>query len=95
MRLFRKNSHVYVAMKKKITYKKKEGVNDRLRPKLLQQDTNGKHTSVPNTKTERNIEQFKHIVHPIPKENQGTSLVESQIWLGRKTSYGLEYTTID
>ena len=55
----------------------------------------GQHTSGPNTETQRNREQFKHIVHPIPKEKQGTSLVESPILLRRETSYGLGYTKTD
>ena len=43
-----------------------------------------------STQKHRNKEQFKHIVYPIPKENQlGTSPVESPILLRRETSYGL------
>ena len=49
----------------------------------------GKHTFGHDTETQRNKEQFKHIVHPIPKEKQGTSLVELPILLQREISYGL------
>ena len=49
----------------------------------------GKNIYEPNTKTQINREKFKNIVHPIPKEKQGTSPVESPILLWRETSYGL------
>ena len=33
----------------------------------------GKHTSELDIETQRSKEKLKHIVHPIPKEKQGTS----------------------
>ena len=53
------------------------------------------HTTKCDTETGRKIEQVKNIVHPNPKEKQGTSLVDSPILLQRETSYGLGYITID
>ena len=42
------------------------------------------HTTKCDIETGRNKEQVKHIVHPNPKEKQGTSPAESTILLRRK-----------
>ena len=58
----------------------------------FKQTLKGKPTSGTNTKTQKIREQFKHFVHPIPKDKkQGTSPVKSPIMLRRETSYGLGY----
>ena len=49
----------------------------------------GQYTYGPDTETQINRDQFKHVAHPIPKEKQGTSQVEFPILLRRENSYGL------